>query len=56
MTKLRCLYARLSNLAREALALLREFCWSAMLGHPMEEDLEDWGTAGTKRDYAGRDE
>jgi hypothetical protein len=56
VTKFRHLYAKLSNLAHEALALLREFCWSAMLGHPMEEDLEDWGTAGTPRDYAGRDE
>jgi hypothetical protein len=55
MTKLRRLYAKLSNLAHEALALLREFCFSVLMGYPMERDVEDW-VAGTKRDYAGRDE
>jgi hypothetical protein len=55
VTKLRRLYARLSNLAHEALALLREFCFSVLMGYPMERDVEDW-VAGTPRDYAGRDE
>jgi hypothetical protein len=26
-----------------------------LMGYPMERDVEDW-VAGTKRDYAGRDE
>jgi hypothetical protein len=59
VTKFRHLYAKLSSglwhLAREAIQLFREFCFSVLMGYPMERDVEDW-VAGTPRDYAGRDE
>jgi hypothetical protein len=50
----RCLYAKLYNMAKTAISLLRDICVTMWDSHPMERDVEDW-VAGTKRDYAGRD-